>query len=128
MFEVDSVSDEKQVSGVWRDFNGGKFLIAHMSNLTFQREFSRLQQPYAKKIEKGRLDPAIMQDIMCKAIAKGLLLGWERVGSKDKEIEYSYENAIKLLKKRPDLRDFVQDVAEDLDNYQKEVEDTSGNS
>ena len=128
MFDVNSTDKNKTESGVWGDFGGGKFLIAHTSNLSFQREFNRLQQPYRKQIDRNRLDPKVSTEIMCKAMAKGLLLDWKGVGESGKPIDYSEEMAAQVLIANEDLREFVQDFALNLDNFKQEVTEEAGKS
>jgi hypothetical protein len=125
MFDLNKTTAERESSGVWADFNGGKFKIAHTNNMVFQREITRLQSPFRKKIDKGNLDPKIQLDIMCKAMARGILLDWKNVGAEGKEVEFSEESAINVLSLNSDLREFVQDYALDLENYRdEELEDT----
>ena len=128
MFDVNSVSQAKTESGVWTEFSGGEFLIAHTSNLSFQREFNRLQQPYRKQLDKGKLDPKTSSDILCKAMARGLLLDWKNVGAEGANLEYSPDAASNVLKNNEDLRDFVQEFSLDLDNFRSEEQADSGKS
>jgi len=125
MFDLDKTTAEQESNGVWTDFNGGKFRIAHTNNMVFQREIARLQAPYRKKIDKGTLDPKIQLEIMCKAMARGILLDWKNVGSKGQEIPYNEDSAISVLTLNSDLREYIQDFALDLENFrQEEIEDT----
>jgi len=120
MFNASTINDQGKDNGVWTDFGGGEFLIASTNSMAFQREFSRLQQPFAKKIDKGTLDPKIQTEILCKAMAHGLLLDWKNVGDGKNIIEYSFENAVRVLIANPDLREFIQDFSMNLENYRKE--------
>ena len=57
MFQIDkdlSALDK----GVWTEWSGSSFLIAHISNMKFQRALSRLQQPHRRKIEQGTIPSA----------------------------------------------------------------------
>lgn len=125
MFDLDKTTAEQESQGVWTDFGSGKFKVAHTNNMVFQREITRLQAPYRKKIDKGTLDPKIQLDIMCKAMGKGILLDWKDVGSKGKAMGYDEEAAIKVLTLNSDLRDYIQEFALDLENFrEEEIEDT----
>jgi len=127
MFDLDGVNNDGTNNGVWVEFNGGEFLIAHTSSLKFQREFSKLQQPHIKKIERGTLDPKITTDILCKAMARALLLDWKNVGSNDAPVEYTQDLAYKVLVSNPELREFVQDTSLNIDNFKREVTEQEGN-
>lgn len=120
MFDINNVDKEQTRNGVWTEFNSGSFLIAHTSSLAFQREFSRLQQPYLKKIERGTIDPEVSTSILCKAMAKGLLLDWKDVGSGNKKLPYTVEMAAKVLESNQDLREFVMEYSTNLENFRSE--------
>lgn len=105
-------------TGVWTEFSGSKFKIAHAGNMQFQRTLNKLQLPYRKQIDKGSIDPAVSKELLCKAMASGLLLDWKQViNSKNEEIPYSTEMAVIALQNNDDLRDFVQEFSTDLDNF-----------
>jgi hypothetical protein len=111
--------------GVWRDFKGSRFLIAHTSSDKFQRALSRYQQPHRKAIDEKRLDPVIGKEILCHAMADALLLDWQnvvdRTGQKSK---YTPALGYAALKRSPAFRDFVSDVGQELSNFvESEVED-----
>lgn len=126
MFDVTSESKDKKESGVWLEYMGGEFLIASGSKMAFQRTLSRLQQPHQKKIDKGILDPEISQQILCKSLARHILLDWKNVGAKGKELEYSEENAAKVLASNVDLRSWVSDASLDMDNFREEALEEEG--
>lgn len=117
-------------TGVWRDFRDSKFLIAHISNLKFQRALSRYQQPHRRALENGTIDPQVQRDILCKAMAEGILLSWEGVKSRvtDAPEPYSPKAGLALLKADAEFRDFVSEIAAQIANYRKEEAEELGNS
>lgn len=124
MFNIDSSNEEGFERGVWTDFSGSQLLIANTGNLTYQRELSRLQQPYRKKIERGTLDPKITKHLLCKAIADAVLIDWKDViDGKGKQVKFDKEVAYKALDSSEELRDFVIDYATNFENYKEEVEE-----
>src|SRR4029078_3470928 len=66
-------------AGVWMEYEGSKFLVTHMSNVAFQRAVMRRQAPHKSKIDKGTLDPALMREMMTRAMAEALVLDWDNV-------------------------------------------------
>jgi hypothetical protein len=114
-------------SGVWHDHRGTKWLIAHISNQKFQRALARLQQPHRKKLQEGTLDPIINRELLCKAMAEGILLGWDGVKQRGVDVPYSVIMAAKLLAKDPDLRDAITEFATDMSHYRDEVVEDLGN-
>lgn len=108
-------------AGTWREYDDSKFLIAHISNLKFQRALARLQQPHKRKLQEGTLDPKINQQIVCQAMAEGVLLNWRDMTTVDgSEVAYSQENAAKLLQRDPAFRDWVTDVSTNMANFRAE--------
>lgn len=116
-------------AGVWMEYEGSRFLVTHMSNVAFQRAVMRGQAPHKAKVDKGTLDPAIMRDIMTKAMAATLVLGWEKVvDGKGVDVPFTAEACYKALKNNEDLRDYLSDFAMNLDNYREEKLEELGKS
>jgi hypothetical protein len=117
-------------TGVWAEYQGGRFLIAHISNIRFQRELAKLQQPHRKKIEAGTLDPQTNRDLLCKAMAEGVLLDWQDVKSvgSDDPVPYSKEAGFKAISRDPEFRDFITEFAVNLQNYRNEEIEELGKS
>lgn len=108
-------------AGVWRSFKGADFLIAHISNLKFQRALAKHQQPHRKKLEQGSLDPEVNRDITCRALSEGVLLNWRGVTDRQKSpVDYTAERGFIALSKNGELRDFVSEVAMNMGNYIEE--------
>jgi len=119
MFNIDKGMPLTE-SGVWTTFSGSKFLITHLSSIRFQREVTRLQQPYRKKIDAGTMDPKVAKDLMCQAMAKGLILDWQDVTNNAKEsVAYSSEAAYTALSNDPEFRELVSDFASNLENFRE---------
>jgi len=117
MFNIDADLNTVE-TGVWAEFNGSEFLIAHISNLKFQRALNRLQQPHRKKLEQGTLDPGTHRDMICKAMAEGVLLDWRKVVNNDKaEVPYKAATAFEVLKRDSEFRDFVAEYANNMTNF-----------
>jgi hypothetical protein len=127
MFKFDADTPNLD-TGAWTEFQGSKFLIAHISNMRFQRALARLQQPHRRKLEAGTLDPQVNKDILCKAMAEGILIGWENVANSKGEVTaYSPQAAFIALSKSADFRDFVSEFATNLSNFRAEELEDMGN-
>lgn len=122
-------SRKKQEKGVWTTFGGSQFLVAHSSALKFQRILTRLQAPHRRKIERGNLDPAVSKEILCQAMAEGLILDWKDViDSQNNVVPFSTEMAAQALANNYDLRDYLQEFSIDLENFRQEEIKEEGNS
>jgi len=129
MFKFDadtSLTDD----GVWVEYQGSKFLVAHMSNMRFQRALARHQQPHRRKIEQGSLDPEVGKTLVCRAMSEGLLLNWQGVGSTKtgEEVPYTPDAGFTALFRNPEFRDFISDFAMNLSNFRKEAVEELGNA
>lgn len=108
-------------TGQWVDYEGSKFLVAHMSNLEFQREVMRLQTPYRRRIENGTLDPKVSRELMTKAMSSKLILDWKDVvNAKGEQVPFGPDVCYKALCNNEDLRDFISTYAMSIDNFKKE--------
>jgi hypothetical protein len=127
---VDSTAvRDKQTQGVWTEFGGSKFLIAHMGNLRFQRSLTRLQAPHRAKVQKGTLDPLEARKMMCKAMSMGLVLDWAEVeNSAGAEVQFSPEACEQMLSNNDDVREYIMEFAQDLANYKEEQTQEEGKS
>lgn len=115
--------------GVWHEWGGAKFLIAHMSNIVFQRALSRAQQPHRKKLEAGTLDPLIMRKVTCQAMSEGMLLDWADVcGDDGVATPYEPKHGFTMLMNDPEFREFVSDVAMNLTNFHEAEVEELGNA
>lgn len=115
-------------TGVWTEYDGARFLVAHTSNMKFQRSLARLQQPYRRKLEQGTMDPADNKKILCRAMSEGLLLDWEVKDKTGKSVTYTKEAGELALSKQSDFRDYISDFAMNLANFREEEMQELGNS
>lgn len=123
MFNLASVTQDKLKKGVWKDFAGGKFLIASISNFAFQNYYSELRRPFKRKIDADTLPAEQAQELLCRAMAKYILLDWKDVGEKGSEVPYAVETAFHALNENAELRGFVQEVATDVGAFSAEEEE-----
>lgn len=105
--------------GVYR---GVKLLIARMNNNRYKAAFRRLVNPYKKELENNTIDDDTSDNILCEALAEGILIGWE-TKTFPGEVEYSKDNAKELLLNDADCREFVTDFANDINNYLEQDEE-----
>lgn len=115
--------------GVWTDtFKGCEFLVAHVSSMDFQNKLARLQQPYAKQIEKKKLKPEIQKQIMCKAMAGTILKDWRGnlVDKDNNPVKFTEALGERLLMNDVEAREFITEFASDLDHYREEETEDLG--
>lgn len=130
MFDLNSLRTNEALenAGVWRDLgNGAKLLLARLGNEEFSKMFSELVAPYAETGTK--LPPEVQKEITVKCLARTVLIGWEGIFDGETPLDYSYDNAVRVLTEIKDFREIVIKLAGDLDAYKdKKDEELEGNS
>ena len=124
-------TDEKsELEGIWEDVGeGAKVLVARVGNKHYTERFKRLGKGLQRQLDRGTLPEDKQAAILIAIIADTILLDWSGFADEGKSIEYSKENARLMLKKYPDFRQFVWDIANDADLYRvKDREEDLGNS
>jgi hypothetical protein len=124
-------TDEKsELEGVWEEVSeGARVLVARVGNDRFTERYKRLGKGLQRQIDRGTLPKDKSQAIFIAILADTILLNWEGLVDEKVPIEYSKENARLMLKKYPDFRQFVWDIANDAELYRiKERDEDLGNS
>lgn len=113
--------------GVWAQHtSGAKFLIARAGNSKFLSSIDKHERPYRKQRNRGTLSTEAEIEIQCRAMAEGILRGWQGISTDDGPLEYSQENAFLVLRHNAELREFVTDFASTENNYrQEDIDETA---
>lgn len=128
MFTIPSARNPSLDEGAWQSYGGAEFKVAHTSKPAFQRSLARLQAPFRKDIEKGRMDPEEMRNIICTAISDTLLTDWRNVFDANKqEVPFSKASAKLLLVNDESFREWIQEVAADLSAHRTDEIKEKGN-
>ena len=121
-------SDENlENNGAWQDIGGdSKLLVARAGNRKYAKLLTKLVEKN-KRVLDGNDDAADAKsdEIMVQVIAETLLLGWEGITYKGKELPYSIANA-KLVLGMKEFRKVVAKLAEDQDAYKVQEEVAQG--
>ena len=98
-------------NGLWFGLGKTELKIAHSSN-------QRFKGALASKLVDGKIS---VKDA-CKAMAEGILVDWKSLKHLDgSDVPYSIDMATYALLTNKDLREYVETVSSNLENY--EVED-----
>lgn len=99
------LDNKKTEEGVWVPIEHNKegkvlaqLLIARANNTKFQEYLRILSKPHARQIQAGVADDNLLVDLVRKATAKHILLGWEGLTQNGKKLNYSPSVAEELLK------------------------------
>lgn len=114
----------KERDGVWHDMGEGmKMLIARIGNPNYQKRFQALSKPHRRALRRGTLSDDIAEQLLIRCLAETIVLGWEGVEEKGKEIPHSVDNAVRVLTDYPDLRNYVNDIANEMEGYKADEDE-----
>jgi hypothetical protein len=115
------VDKKAEVEGIWQNIGDGVSVkVARIGSTEYQKEFQRISKPHKRAIRRGVLNDDVAEKLLIKVMAKTVLLDWKGLEEDGKEIPYSEENAVRILTDYRDLRDYVSDIANDMEAFKKE--------
>ncbi len=120
------VDPKMELEGVVHDLGSGlKVRIARIGNPKYQKRFQALSKPHRRALRRNMLSDEVAEKLLITCLAETIVLGWEGLEENGKEIPYSLENCIRILTDYPELRNYINDIANELEGYQAE-EDEEG--
>ncbi len=121
---------ELEENGVWEEVgDGARLLIARINNPTYVRAYRQIPRGIRRRFEAGELADDRSDDIICDILSKTVLLNFENLSIGDKPLKYSQEAARKVLKKYPDFRELVWQIANEAQRFHGDsVEEDAKNS
>jgi hypothetical protein len=131
LFNRFSTDQNREEQGVWVDFGDGiRIRIRRIRSKKSADVRKELEKPLVDQIRRGPLPEAEAEDLLVRQIAYGVIVDWEGVDLGDGVVvPYTRENAVKLLKALPELRDAILQISVDADSYRLKVdEDAEKNS
>lgn len=104
----------RMAEGSWFAYrDGARVRVAAIGGAPFQACYAELMGPYRRQRELGLLDEAVEQDLLCRAMARHILLDWEGFAKGGAALPYSEEEAYRLLKRSLLFRDDIAALARD---------------
>lgn len=127
IFAKYATDPDREVEGEWFDLDeGARVLVARSGNRRYAKLLSKLYERHRKVLELGTDESeGRSEEIMIDVMAETILLGWEGITYRGKELTYSVENAKKLLGHR-DFRRTINTFAEDMTAYLVKLEADQG--
>ena len=117
---------KKETEGVWIDIGPDcSILVARAATRAYGRALTKEVEKY--KVALGTKDDVADDTsdmIMCKVMAEHILLGWKGLSYDGAPLEYSKENAAKVLAIK-DFRKVVMGHADDLANFKAQAEEAT---
>jgi len=85
-------------TGVWFDYrDDSQVLVASLANGKFQRYSDHLRKPYERQRQIGALGVDKETELLCKALARHVVLDWKNFEKDGKPLPYSEKAAFQLL-------------------------------
>lgn len=131
LFAKFATDTNREEAGTWVDFGDGvKFRIRRFKSKASLDARKELDKPFTDELRRGKLDDRIAEDLLIKQMAYGVLADWQGVEAEDgTPLEFNRDNAYKILKALPDLRDEIFGIALDRESFKaKSDADAEGNS
>ena len=129
LVELEKIFSETQaeIDGVYVPIDKDtRVRVAAWMNPKHAEAFRRVFRPYQLALKAGTLDDETAGQLMSEAMVGTVLLGWDGLKEKGEVVEWSRENAKRILTAWPKFRVFVQDLAEQRALFQADQEDEEG--
>lgn len=120
----------KETDGVWLEpADGFRLKIARLGNTKYEEALNKAIKPYLKQIRIGKPNVPEIEKATVKAIANYVLLDWEGLlDEKEQLIPYSPQKAEELLLESKDFQKLVLQLAQDSENFRRDLnEESAGN-
>lgn len=116
-----STNEKAEIEGVWVDLGEeSKLLIARAFNDNFVKAWRALPTGLRRRIDKGNVSRKEDLKLFSGLLSDSILLDWTGLSDEGKVIKYSKENATKMLAKYKEFRNFVWEMAGDIQLFRNE--------
>lgn len=118
---------QAEKEGIWVTFALDiEFLIGRGATPEYNRYLRKISAPYRSRLQGDGADKELLRDLVNKATARYIFLGWKNVEDDDGNvIPYSEEKAYEILSdpEYHDVRDFVLEVSQSAELYRQHTEE-----
>lgn len=109
-----------EINGVTLDFGDyGSFVVARNggANKAARAVSERIFRPYRQAAALGALDPKTEAELTARAVAEGLVKGWDLVDENGEQLPFTAEACTQLFVEMPDLLEHIISESQKLQNY-----------
>lgn len=128
--DKDLADPKLEREGVWLPYRAGsRVRIARAGNAAFRAMQDQLMAPYTRLGRDDSIDSSTQLDILCRCVAKTILLDWEGFTSGGKPLPHSEAKALELMTRSMDFRNDIALMSASEENFRaKQIEEAVGNS
>ncbi len=112
--------------GVWREYrNNSQIKIAGIGNAKFAADQERQRNSYSgiRRNREGRLPGDLETTILCRSMAKYILVDWKGFTRNGKTLKHSEKEAYTLLQSNVFFRNDIAAMSSEEGNFLKDAED-----
>ena len=132
---------EKQSKGIWIEYGGGlDVLIGKVNSPKYKEYIRKAGAKYRHQIDRGTVDPDVIEDLVKKAMSKFVLLDWRNMYEEEVEssgnpvldkdgepklvkVEYSEEKAYEILSNK-EFDEFYETISSLASDHKLFLEET----
>jgi len=98
-----------------------KLRRAGVRNNAWKKTYNEVVKPHEERVKDGTIPEEEMKGLLAVVYSKAVVIGWEGIkDSKGKDVPYSPETALDLLRFYPDLFTLIINDAHDRANFREE--------
>lgn len=137
LYDRFKTDQDKEESGVWTNFGGGdpdanppvpdiKVRIRRLKSKASIEARRELDKPHTNEIRRGALSNDLLEDLLLKQLSRGVIADWSGITDENgTPLNYSPDNAYRILKDLPDFRDEIIAIAMAADAFKDDVDKTT---
>lgn len=118
IFKSFATDNAKEQEGVWEDLGGeARILVARSNNRKYLKLMEAKLKAHKHTLDAGgEAAEKVAEEALVDAMSKAVLLSWENLAWQGEKLDYSEENAKKLLALK-DFRLMVMRLADDRERF-----------
>lgn len=130
-FDLKDIKTDRdaEVQGVWTpDLGKGlKLKLGRMGNVEYEKGILKYTQEHMNAFGQLDMEQDVAQDALLDVYARTILLGWEGLSENEVQVEYSYDNAVRIMREYPEFFKLVKAQASRLELFKtKATEEDAG--
>jgi hypothetical protein len=122
--DLSKIKIAKTQETITENFLGVDLVISRGGSASFKKKFATLTKPYNHQIQNSTLSEEKSAELLAKAMAGTVLVGWSGFFIDDEEVPFTEDNATALLANDNDCREFILESSSSLSKFLVETEDS----
>jgi len=109
LFESLATDTTAEETGKWFDLDGNAGIKLRSATSTASKNLRReLEKPYAAQLRLGKgLSEKVSEELFIKQLSGAIIVDWKNITYKKEPLPFSQENAERMLRELPKLREII---------------------